>query len=347
MAFVAAVTLSLVASGSAQITELRQHHEKEIACPRSEIDSFELPCGIEESYESIFIGAVQSVTEISKAERRLQVTPKEIFRGNPADWLTVTTSKGACLPELKAGDEWLFYLERDKNTKELVLAYDSPSAPIAKTQKNIALLRRLLHMTNTGVIHGFVAHRVISPDGSEKQTYLANHKIVAKREDGTEYVAVSDRDGNYEFKPLPVGSYHLTANTAQELRAQEGNVDVEPRGCSFVGFELYQDGMISGRITTAAGEPLGHAEGWVAPQDGGGYQTLLIPDEKGYFEVRGLAAGRYLVWVEVPDKHVYLHPEVKAYYPGVYDKNLAVVIELRDSEKRTHIDFQVPLADAP
>ncbi len=34
------------------------------------------------------------------------------------------------------------------------------------------------------------------------------------------------------------------------------------------------------------------------------------------------------------------------YYPGVSTKEQAVIIDLRPSEKRTNIDFQLPIEDA-
>ena len=343
----AVFTFSIVPRTAAQLVELREYRGQQIACARSGLHSFEMPCGIETWYEDIFIGTVLSVTEVSETERTLRIAPGEVFLGNPGRQLTATTSQGACLPELRAGDDWLFYLRRDAETKELVLSYGSPSGPIDETQKTIALLRRLIRMTNTGVIHGFVGHPVVSPDGSEEWTYPANHKIVAKRvEDGIEYVASSDRDGNYEFEPLAVGSYDLTANTTQGLWAEVGSVDVQPRGCSFVGFEFHPDGMISGRVTTAAGEPLSHAEGWITQEDGKGPWRLLVVDEQGYFQARGLAAGRYLVWLEIQDNQGHLGPPARVYYPGVRDKNLAVVVELGPAEKRSHIDFHVPSSTA-
>jgi hypothetical protein len=35
------------------------------------------------------------------------------------------------------------------------------------------------------------------------------------------------------------------------------------------------------------------------------------------------------------------------YYPGVRAKEQAPIIELRPREKRTHIDFQLPIEDVP
>jgi hypothetical protein len=65
--------------------------------------------------------------------------------------LTVTTEQGACLPEIAAGEQWLFYLRRDDKSKGLLLGYGSPSAPIADAEPIIAILRRLAAMTVPGL----------------------------------------------------------------------------------------------------------------------------------------------------------------------------------------------------
>jgi len=203
-------------------------------------------------------------------------------------------------------------------------------------------------MTNSGMIRGSVAHPVREADDSENWTYPSHHKVVAKQvPDGKEYVAFTDPEGDYEFEPLPPGSYHLSANTTQGLWAKEGRVDVKPRGCSSVGFELRAAGSISGRVTTPSGEPAKYASVQVAPADSHRRWAFATADEQGYFEVKGLEAERYFVGIEIEDNKGDLSPRGKAYYPGVRDRGLAVAITLGQAESRTHIDFALPRAGDP
>lgn len=332
----------------AQIVELRDYHGKQIACARSGLHSFDMPCGIETWYEDIFIGTVLLVSEMEDSEKALRVRPEEIFSGKPPYELTVRTSQGDCLGDIDPGDQWLFYLGRDRETKKLVVAYGSPSGPAADSETKISLLRRLTKMTNTGVIQGFVGHPVLEADHSENWTYPAHHKVVANRvSDGVDYAAFTDSLGQYQFEALPAGSYNLSANTTQGLWAEEGRVEVQPHGCSSVGFELHTDGNISGRVTTANDEPVKYALVEVAPLGGHGRWALATADEQGYFEARGLEPGRYLVGIEIQDSQGGLRPRAKAYYPGVRDRSLAVVVTLGQAEKRTHIDFHLPRVGSP
>ncbi len=63
----------------------------------------------------MFTGTVQSAIEISFTDRRLKIIPDEILFGDVAREITATVNQ-ACLPEnlpeIKAGDKWLFFFER-------------------------------------------------------------------------------------------------------------------------------------------------------------------------------------------------------------------------------------------
>jgi hypothetical protein len=348
LALLASISLSITPALSGQIIELRDYHGKQISCARSGLHGFAMPCGIETWYEDIFVGSVLSVRETEGSERALEITPEEIFYGNPPNALTVTTNQGDCLGDITTGDRWLFYLRRDSETKKLLLGYESPSGSVADKERTLSLLRRLTMMTNSGVIRGNVAHPVREADHSENWTYPPHHKVVAKQvKDGKEYVAFTDLKGDYEFEPLPAGSYDLSANTTQGLWAEEGRVDFKPRGCSSIGFALRPAGSISGRVTTASGQPAKYAPVAVAPVDGPRRWAFATADEQGYFEVNGLEAGRYLVGVEIEDNQGDLRPRGKAYYPGVRERDLAVAITLGQAESRTHIDFDLPRAGDP
>jgi Carboxypeptidase regulatory-like domain len=213
---------------------------------------------------------VLSTVEISHTEKRLQIALEEVFLGNSVSDLTVTTNQGACLPGIQPGDEWLFYLQRDVKTHSLLLAYGSPTKPVSDAQENIAMLRRLAQMSDSGIITGKVTRQVWDENKWETSVPVPNHKIVAKRESNrTEYVTFTDGDGRYEFEPLPSGSYELTASAAQGLWAGGGRTEVHSRSCSEVGFGLQPDGRISGRVWTADGMPARYAQVAIVPESVG------------------------------------------------------------------------------
>jgi hypothetical protein len=165
------------------------------------------------------------VTEISDTDRRLEISPEENFLGDSKGTVTATVNQ-ACLtpndPEIKAGDRWLFYIRANE------IPFDGPSKPLSQAQENVAQLRQLAHMTNTGILSGNVMRIEAG-----KMSRAPNHKIVAKRvSDGTEYSTVSDNDGEFVYKPLPAGVYEVTANTMEGSWAAGAKVEVKPGKCA-------------------------------------------------------------------------------------------------------------------
>lgn len=351
----AMVAISMACPTSAQMIELHEINGKRISCVTSGLSGFGRPCGTDGGYASVFIGSVLSATDISDTEQRLWLRPEETFLGDPPSEITVTTQQGACLASFKPGDQWLFYLQNDRQEENhLLLPYGSPSAPVTKAQENIALLRKLARMTDSGLIKGSVKRTV--PDAGDGQgptfTPIPDHKVIARREaDGVEYSAFTDKQGAYEFEPLPAGTYRLTANTTHGLWAGimgEGHKEVRERSCATVGFVLHPDSSISGHVRTATGKPArGQDVAIVAMSSESPKLRPVVTDTNGYFEIRGLQSGKYLVGIDIDADQGSPQWEWRVYYPGVKDKKLAVVIELGANEERTDIDLQQPDYNAP
>jgi hypothetical protein len=263
------------------------------------------------SYAYIFVGSVLSTTERSDTEKRLELSLEEIFLGKNIGRLKVSTTQGACLPEIFPGDRWLFYLRHDDKTHEFLLDYGSPSKPIADAEAAITRLRRLAAMSGSGLILGSLNQELqdADEDGTKSTTFVPvqNHKVIAKRvPDGAEYSAVSDRDGNFEFGPLPSGSYHLT-----------------------------------GHVRSADGKPFKlHPWVEVETEDGQRFASFYADDE-GFFEAKGLEPGRYLVGIGMRAEPETPEWRSRVYYPGVATKENATIIELGKAEKRENIDFSM------
>jgi hypothetical protein len=332
----------------AQIIEMREHNGKELVCAMSGLRSFAEPCGTDGYDAYIFTGSIVSVANAPENEKRLVLTPEEVFLGNVPAELTVTTNQGECLADnFQPGDHWLFYIQRQHNTDKFLLAYASGSAPIADAQKSISLLRRLSQMTNSGIISGYVTQPVWnSEDNADESRSAPKHKILAKRTaDGSEYTALTNADGHFEFPPLPEGTYHVTANTTDGLWTEDGDTRVHPHGCSSIGFELNRDGVVSGHIRATDGSPAKKAqvEAQVpSSQNRRDWEThSVMSDENGYFEFRGLRPNRYLIGVGISAEDGSPEWKNRVYYPGVRSKDRAVILELGKAEKHNNINFQL------
>jgi len=333
----------------AQILEEREYRGEKIMCIQSGLRGFAMPCGTDGNYAYVFVGSVLSVAEISDTEKRLKIVPEELFLGDAESPLTVTTSQGACLPEIHAGDRWLFYLRRERDSDDLFLSYGGPSEPLAEAHDDIKMLRQLVQLTDSGVVKGNVTRRY-AWDGYGAMFPVINHTIVAKRKsDGSEYRTTTNRDGQFQFERLPSGSYDLSANTDEGIWAESGSVRVHDRSCSNVDFEMRSAGRISGHIRAADGKPF-QKHPWVQVHSISGSDDNLASgyvDEGGYYEVNGLEPGRYLVGIRIVDGTGDPAWWPRVYYPGAPTREQAVIVELGPAEKRSDINFQLQKESAP
>ena|SRR5579859_5531738 len=110
----------LVPALSAVVVENRWYHGHEVQCVHGGAWISEDQLGVYSRariYEQVFTGTVQSVTEISETDRRLQIRPVEVLFGHSNGTVTATVNQ-ACItpndPEIKAGDKWVFYLRTRK-----------------------------------------------------------------------------------------------------------------------------------------------------------------------------------------------------------------------------------------
>ena len=330
---------------SAQIFEERDYKGERVSCARSGLRGFSESCGSDAGYTYVFIGSVLSVSNLPNNELSVRLATEEIFFGQPEKELVATTTQGRCLEELHPGDRWLFSLQEQEKTRKLLLAYGSSSYPTSEAQNVIERLHRLAQMPQSGLIMGNVSQLVWDITvKAQTSFYPEKYKIIARRKDnGAEYIALTDDRGNYEFEPLPPGSYEMTANTDPRWWGWEGTTEVRPGTCSKIGFELSSNGSISGRVRNIGGDP--DKSLWVTAVAAGeevseSHSTFANKD--GHFEFHGLRPGRYLIGVGIDAEPETAEWKQRVYYPGVRLKELAIIIEIARGQQRSNIDFSLP-----
>ncbi len=347
----------LTSSLSAVVVEIREYHGKRVFCARSGLMGLAKACGTE-GYARVFTGVVRSSVEAGDTDKLLELVPDEVFLGDSSN-ATVVTNQACLSADIEVGDKWLFYLYRDPKSDALVLSFDSPSGPISEAEETLSSLRDLGHLKSTGLLIGTI--RDLGSDSEVTEaTPFANHEMVARNvASGAKYTSHTNETGHFKFE-LPVGKYDVTPAPEYGLREVEdfgsmsGSVSVEKGKCwehnigvrPAADLKLHEDAIISGHLASPDGKPF-KVHPWVqiVSEDSELFMSAYV-DAKGDFEAKGVKPGHYVVGLGIrPGTGYFSDVPIPIYYPGVRAKDEATVIELRPGEKRTGIDFQLPVED--
>lgn len=339
-------TLSYLGVASAQIIEERIVGNKTVTCVHSGLTSDLKDCGVRSDwYAYVFVGSISSITPAKGDEKRIQLVPEEVFHGEPASPLTVLTSQAPCLPELAVGDHWLFYL-RKEDGKPIVLDYGgNDSLPVAHAQEQIETLRRLKTIGDFAIMRGSVVR-----GGYFERKAVPNARVVARRaSDNMQFVATTDRDGHYEFEPLPPGKYKFSANAIGLLEANGGELNVPAGACWDQTLSRSPHAELGGHLQRSDGSPLPEVDVLIMREDESWFTTAKA-DERGYFHDI-LQPGKYVIGINLPGAPPWKVgggagagldiPPASLYYPGVQSRSAALAITLADDEKRDDIDFVI------
>jgi hypothetical protein len=336
----------LAASLEGQIVEMhglpgdRDSYE----CALSGLKGMGSDCGTKYD-EMVFTAEILSITPAPDEEFRLTLRPETIFKGAPAIGMQILTAQHRCLSEMKTGDSWLFSLYRDQKSKELIVNYGSRSGPESEERQQISLLHRLAGLDAAGVVKGRAYLYQETEDGVREPIPSVNHAIILTHvEDDQKFKAKTDKNGEFEFEPVPAGKYDLDPNTKPGLWTMwSGGIEVEPHGCTAFDLDFQVDGQIAGRLVFPAGVDPSKWEVEVTPSDDPG----IVPasawtDDGGRFVLHGLSPGKYIVVFEKTEKRLGPNLQVDLFAPGTQVRANAQVIELGKAARVEGIELIVP-----
>lgn len=339
--------LSSCAVASGQIIMLQRDGDKTIACTHTGLSSDLNDCGTQSDwYQYVFVATISSITPTQDGEKEIQVTPNEIFKGHPSDPLIVRTSQGACFPELKIGDDWLFYL-RSENRNPIVLDYyGNISRPVAEAQQRLDTLRRLQAIGDKGILQGLVKKGPYAQGDPVAEANVIAHRA----SDDAQFVATTDTDGYYDFQSLPPGRYKISVDPIKSFRADDANIDLKTGQCWNLTLTSTPHGRLAGHIKHLDGSPVPNIAVMIEDEDG---YTTTRSDANGYFHMEPQPSGKYVVGINLPGAPQWKYggcsgagcsiPKASLYYPGMRNRADALVINLSEDEKREDIDFIIPV----
>jgi hypothetical protein len=294
--------------------------------------------------EMVFTAEILSIAPAPDNEFRVTLRPETIFKGTPTVGMQILTAQHRCMPEMKTGDSWLFSLYRDEKSKELIVNYGSRSGPETEESQQINFLHRLAGLDAAGIVKGRAYYRETSEEGQE-QLPSVNHAIVLTRVgDSQKLKAFTDKNGEFEFEPVPAGKYDLDPNTKRGLWTMwSGGIDVEPHECTDFDLDFQVDGQIAGRLVFPAGVDPSQWEVEVTPfDDPGVVPASARTDDNGRFVLHGLSPGKYIVEFEKTEKRVGPNLHLDLFAPGTPNRANAQVVELGKAARVEGIELVVP-----
>lgn len=339
---VLAVVFSGLGTAAAQNVELGDIEGKDLECFHGggmwDLDD----CGFNsESYDYVLVGSISAIVPADKDEKKIQITPEEVFHGEPPAPLTVLTSQGPCEPKFAVGDRWLFVLHQEPG-QPIVLDTWAGSRPVSNAQLQIDILRRLQTIGEFGLVRGKV-------ELADSKAVSGAQVVASRKSDHAQFFATTDDDGVFEFEPLSPDKYDLRIDPVGTFRSPDDSVEVARGSCRDV--TMVGGARISGHIRRSDGSPVPGVGVYFMHANGYNAETS---DEKGYFHSDAMRPGKYVVGITPPSvpgaKYAGLvcggtacpPPIIYLYYPGMPNRSDSLVITLADDEKRDDIDFVMP-----
>jgi len=332
----------------AQIIEMRTVNGKPLACTMSGLSSDLKDCGTEPDwYKYVFVGSILKMTPTDHDEQEITIVPEEVFSGSPPSPVTVMTSQWLCMRPMAVGEHWLFYLHQESG-KPLVIGYGGASIPVADAGKQLETLRRLRSIGDDGLLRGMVLDGERSGDSKP----IPNAQVVAKEsKSGRSFIAISDKDGRYEFRPLMAGSYKISVQSPSSKNPDDSKIDVRSGQCWDLTLTRSSQALISGHIQFTSGKPASGIGIVLIDGDRSGYLTMRTNDH-GDYTFNQMRPGTYIVGVNYPRRTDWFEgagggaeiklPPASLFYPNSPNIPGAEVLSVGKDEKRSHIDFILP-----
>jgi len=233
---VVAVIFSWIGATAAPATaqiEFRKVGDKTITCQRMPPSSNLNECGFRPDWfgggdDYVFVGSVSAVSPYGKEEKKLEVSPEEVFQGEPSNPLIVLTSQGVCQPSLAVGDRWLFFLRKEKGKPIVLNYYSNHSRPVKDAQEQIEMLRQLMTMGDFGIVRGSA---VQGSNVVKRKPIVGAHVVASRHFDNAQFFAFTDAEGRFEFQPLPPGNYEVSMDSTDRSYFGKTGIGVGRGAC--------------------------------------------------------------------------------------------------------------------
>ena len=274
-----------------------------------------------------------------------------LYGVNNNNQVTLFAEPTTCDYLFQIGETYLVYAYGDE--KELGTSICSRTRPLSEAGEDLPALRDLVKENSGTKISGYVA--ALGLINSEP---VAKHKVKLQGGDSTfkTIETLTNDKGEFLFSNIPAGKYWISPAlpdlmTFGKYYDSDFEVEVYGKGCESKNFTILNDGIFSGKLVNAKGQPVSNAEVEFIPTnnnfDTENYAKNLsawtdTTDENGNFSFEWVAVGNYFLAVNVKNPpHDHAHFPM-TFYPNVSDRSQAPIFTVKLGQKSDGIVFTVP-----
>jgi hypothetical protein len=195
---------------------------------------------------------------------------------------------------------------------------------------------------------GQISGRVLDDSGQPLAAAVVRLRFAGVTMRGSQPNATTDGEGRFVFNNLGPGNYRLLISERALVLPESIGAQPTYRIGDQVTLNLVKGAIITGRVTSSAGEPLVGIEVQATRvRDGNGQAALFIAsrltDDRGIYRIYGLPPGVYLVNTNKHTANYYeataFDGEAPTYYPAA-TRDTATEITLSQSEEAGGIDIR-------
>lgn len=179
------------------------------------------------------------------------------------------------------------------------------------------------------------------------------------------YETKTDEHGVFEIYDLPPGKYFIEPETPagwklaphwlryspSVVENKYGNPEMKtpnqvaitlaPKKHAGVNFVFESDNFVRGRVVGPKGKPMSGVCVYLL-RPGAQFGSSGCTNEQGRYEIASVAPGEYVLGANQDDKPSSREPFRSIFYPGVSERQCAVVLDIRPGEILEDMDFVIP-----
>ena len=325
-------------------------------------------CDAYAAAEAVFVGSVRKVERHEPKKNGAQsdlfsgyiahVQVERVFKGGDKAGVILRSVGASRYPIYKEGQQWLFYAYHDKKSQTWSIKTCDRSALIENAADDLLYLQALPASAQKTRLSGSLERYENDPvKGFNRDENLIGVKV--KVSDGqTTYEIYTDSDGAYEIYGLPPGQYDVQPDIPPGLKLRYkfryGEIDssdgkgvkvaLREKSCANVDFTFSAETSISGKVFGADGRAMPNVCLSLQPKGETVADNWLFncADEQGRYELREIPPGDYIIVVNYDGKISSDEPFPATYYPGVFDKERAIIFSITNSDRLEDVDIHIP-----